>query len=322
MTENNPFEITSDKFNSGKLDGKYRHNWVEESFVFEEKSERQVQTTATRNYLGISVSSLKFWVLAAIILAGLFLILIRVLYLQGWRGDYYRVLAEGNRIRLKPIPAERGIIYDSNNLELVQNIPSFVLAIIPRDLPQDQSARFQVVSKVSQSSGLTPAQIEEIIRRYKSYSFESLVVKENLDYNTALQLYIENANLPGVLIESGTKRLYLNAISSTPSLSLSHLLGYMGKLSDEELAKLHQAGYLPSDNIGKSGLEKQYESELRGKYGRKKIEVDSMGREQSVLAEDPPRPGKNITLSLDLEAQAQLEKIVRGYLDRSGNTEL
>jgi penicillin-binding protein 2 len=137
-----------------------------------------------------------------------------------------------------------------------------------------------------------------------------------LDYETALKLYIENANLPGILIEKGTKRLYPNRAPDETygTLRLSHLLGYLGKLNEDDLFSLKDKGYLSTDNLGKTGLEKSYEEILRGTYGKKKVEVDALGREQNVLAEDPPTPGKNLVLSLDVEAQVKLEKLLSTQL--------
>jgi penicillin-binding protein 2 len=134
-----------------------------------------------------------------------------------------------------------------------------------------------------------------------------------LDYDTALTLYIENATLPGVRVESTSERSYYGgSVSSSPSLlSLSHILGYVNKLTDTELDDLRNSGYLLADKIGRVGVEKTYETALRGVAGRKKIEVNSLGREQSVLAVDPPLPGKDVILSIDVAAQKKMEDLVR-----------
>ena len=96
------------------------------------------------------------------------------------------------------------------------------------------------------------------------------------------------------------------------------MLGYLGKLNEKELAELHTRGYLPSDYLGKSGLEKEYEGVLRGKYGRKKLKLILGGREQNVLAEEAPAPGQNLVLSIDLEAQNKLEDLIKEMLRRTG----
>lgn len=311
----NLFNIQEDKIPHGNLEGKYNHNWVEESFNFETKSGKQISIAHTKTYLGTSISKKKVFIMGLMIAAGLAIMAGRTFYLQTIKGDYYRGLAEGNRIRLRPIFSERGIIYDKFHTELVENVPNFSLTMIPQDLPRDREKRGVIIDKVVSLSGVPKEKIDDLLKRYSSYSYASLVVKENLDYQSALKLYIQSSQLPGISIEKGSKRKYVvGSDASNSAISVSHLLGYLGKLNDEETGKLKDKGYLLFDNIGKTGLEKTYESELRGKYGIKKVEVNALGREQTVLAEDPPQPGKNLVLTLDLEAQKKLETIMKNML--------
>ena len=314
----NPFNISEDKINHGSLEGKYNHNWVEESFNFESQSGKQVPIAHTKTYLGTSISKKKIFILGIIILTGLTIMAGRTSYLQIIRDDYYRGLAEGNRIRLRPILSERGIIYDKFHIELVENVPNFSLAMIPQDLPRDKEKREVIIDKVVSLSGVPKEKIVDLLKKYSSYSYASLVIKENLDYQSALKLYIQSSELPGISIEKGSKRKYVSNINSTSSsLSISHLLGYLAKLNDEEIGKLKDKGYLLFDNIGKTGLEKIYEAELRGKYGIKKVEVNALGHEQTVLAEEPPVPGKNLVLTVDLEAQKKLEELMKNMLSKT-----
>ena len=317
MIDQEPFKNLEGSKSEGRLAGKYRHAWVEESFDFEMGA---APAPEKRNYLGTSITAKKIKIFLGVIVICLVVIYSRIFYLQIVKGSAYRLLAEGNRLRLRPIIAERGIIFDRFKTPLVENVPSFSLAIVPQDLPPAKEARQKIISQISQISGVAGDYIQEILKRYGSYSLESLVIKENLDYDSALKLYINSANLPGVLIEKGTKRHYLSGekIAVGAPFSLAHVLGYLGKLNEKELAELHTRGYLPSDYLGKSGLEKEYEGVLRGKYGRKKIEVDTWGREQNVLAEEAPAPGQNLVLSIDLEAQNKLEDLIKEMLRRTG----
>lgn len=316
MRERQLFDYSDSKISSGNLNGKYKKSWVEGSFIFEGNAGKQIKPPQTKSYLGLSFESRRVKLMMGIIFLGLFLVFLRVFYLQIINGGYYRELAEGNRVRLRPIPAERGIIYDCFGHELVQNVPNFSLAIVPQDLPRKEEEREALILKVSEIGGVDSQVIRDLIKKYKNYSYESLIIKENLDYDTALKLYIQNSDLPGIQIEKGTKRYYLNSADDPDAnlLSLSHLLGYLGKLNDEELARLKNSGYLLTDNLGKTGLEKIYENELRGKYGRKKIEVNAAGKEMNVLAEEAPVPGKNVYLTLDKEAQAEMEKLIKQRL--------
>ena len=312
MSDLRPFNIKGEGEKTGRMKHKYRMSWVEDSFHGEVHDATVGVDGEARNYVGRGIPLWRIVTALVIFALGVGVVMTRVFVLQIVKGNEYRDLAEGNRIRLRPIPSERGIIYDRFGKELVQNIPSFSLAIVPQDLPKDKEKRQQVVQTLSTRAEIPEEEIKSLLEKYKNYSYESLVVKENLPYDTALKLYVENADLPGVLVESGTKRKYLNNTSST--LSLSHVLGYLSKLNEEELSELKSVGYLPSDNIGKSGLEKNFEAVLRGEYGKKKIEVNALGHEQNVLAEEAPHPGNNLYLSLDLEAQSKLEEIAKTHL--------
>ncbi len=314
------FEIESENNDWQKLEGKFRHNWVEENLHLENQSFKHTTSTGTRKYLGKSI--LKKRLLAFIIILGLGIstIFFRSFYTQIIKGDYYRNLAENNRIRIRPIAAERGTIFDRFGKQLVQNVPNFSLSIVPQDLPTNKTKRQEVIVKLASLSGLTEDYIQNLLLKYKNYSYESLVLKDNLDYDTSLKIYIESVQMPGILVEGGTKRNYIYSSNTNASstMSLSHVLGYLGKLNDKELEENHANGYQVSDGIGKTGIEKNYEKDLRGIYGRKKIEVNSTGREQNVVAEEPPTPGKNLWLTIDLEAQNKLEQLIKNYVATHG----
>lgn len=311
--DSNPFQIRVDKINDNKLSGKYRKTWVEESVIFEKQFGRHRPLFGTRNYIGNSINKKTLLIFLGIIAAVFLIIFTKSFFVQIVKGDYYADLAEGNRLRVKPIPAERGIIYDRFGKQLVQNVPSFNLAIVPQDLPKNPIERNELIVRVAQTSGVPAENIQNLIKKYKNYSYESLIIKENVDYETALRLYIDSADSPGILIESGSKRdyLYTHEEKTDAVLSISHLLGYLGKLNDQEFINLRNVGYILSDNLGKAGIEKTYESILRGQYGKKKVEVNAAGQEQSVVAQETPISGENLYLSIDFEAQKKLEDLVR-----------
>ncbi|MEK7680596.1 MAG: penicillin-binding protein 2 [Patescibacteria group bacterium] len=311
------------KTNDGapNLKGKYNHDWVEESFNFERSSGKQVKISQTKDYLGKSVDLKKISFFSLIIILGIFIILIKIFYLQILKGEHYRGLAEGNRIRIKPVISERGVIFDKKGNELVQNVPNFSLALVPQDVPKEPKKRDEVIKKVEELSGVSKSQIVELLERYRAYSYASIVIKENLDYESALRLYIESSRMPGISIEKGSKRQYsinVEVKSNSSTISLSHILGYLGKLDEKQSLELKNNGYLLADNIGKMGLEKYYEKELRGKYGNKKVEVDAFGHEQTILSENAPVPGQDLKLTLDLEAQRKLESLLEIALKKTG----
>ncbi|OGH83776.1 MAG: penicillin-binding protein 2 [Candidatus Magasanikbacteria bacterium RIFOXYA2_FULL_44_8] len=320
MTDQPLFEIESNSRDRGDLSGKYKHIWVEESLAIEPHFAEDAPTRLSGSYLGASINNKKkFWALR-VMLVGLTIIIFRLLYLQLWHGEDYRDLAEGNRIRLVPITAERGIIFDRFNKEMVVNVPSFALTIVQRDLPRDLTEKEMVLRKLSEISDMPYSEIVAILKKFSNYAYESITIKEDLDHATAIKLYVQNPALPGIAIETGTKRYYPHDITSSTKklLSSSHIIGYIGKLNDEELKFDQNNEYLPTDNIGKTGIEKFYEKDLRGKYGQKRIEVDAFGREQSVLAEESPIPGKNLYLTIDAEAQEKLEFLMAEQMRMKG----
>ncbi len=316
------FEISENTSHRADLKGKYRLAWVEESLDYEKEVNERLATPHTRSYLGTSIRGRKVIIFSALLAVGFLLIVAKTFYLQIIKGEHYRTLAEENRIRTFPVPSERGIIYDRFNKELVQNIPSFTLSIIPADLPRSSEEREALLARVAAISGISVDDLKKNVTKFNSYAYQSLVIKENLDYQSALKLYIENADLPGILIQSASKRYYpvsdTRSPSSTPSFA--HILGYLSKINDQELTDRRNEGYQLSDSIGKTGLEKTYERELRGVYGTKKIEVDARGKERNALAIDPPQPGKNIVLTIDIEAQEKLEEAVKKSLSTNKKT--
>jgi penicillin-binding protein 2 len=317
----NPFfGASSNKPIFDKLSGRFRKSWVEASFHFDGIQGRNIPLPKTAFHIKSSITQRKIVVLLTVSLVFFSLVIGRVFFLQIIKGGEYRTLAEGNRQRIIPIPAERGLIYDKTGLQLTKNIPKFSLALVPQDLPRGTEDRRRIVERLAEITGQEIEEIRDILNKYGSYSYESIIIKENLDYETALSIQIAAADLPGINITRGSKRLYFPEVTTSTDMmrakpsTFSHILGYLGKLSSEELTEMYSAGYLPSDDIGKVGVEKSYEDTLKGVYGKRRIEVDALGREQSLIAEESPQPGNHVYLSVDIDVQENLERIVRQYL--------
>ncbi|PIR04131.1 MAG: penicillin-binding protein 2 [Candidatus Magasanikbacteria bacterium CG11_big_fil_rev_8_21_14_0_20_39_34] len=314
----NLFGLEIDNENFPKLFGRYRLNWVEDSFNFEKGTHKQIPVVFSGEHVGKSFLFSGHRVFFGFICIVFSLLLIRLFYLQIVHGEDMRVLAEGNRQRTLPIQAERGLIFDRNGVQLTENIPSFALVILPQDLPQNKEEKKLVLKKLSKISGISYEDIDATIQEYSLYSYESIVILDDMDYEEALKVRIASAELPGVQVQSGSKRFYTYPTSSAHSLA--HILGYEGKISQKELSGdadhtgLHEVGYLPSDLIGKTGVEQEYENLLRGMYGKKVIEIDATGHERLSLSETPPQPGQHIQLSIDLNMQNALERIIQEHM--------
>jgi penicillin-binding protein 2 len=302
-------------------------SWVEDSFTFENGVGRQVALPQSDQFFGRSTSNKSIFYLFLFFCFAFILLWSRLVHLQLVQGAYYRERADINSERIVSIPSERGIIYDRNDIPLTQNIPSFSLAISPQDLSRKSEELSRVAKRLAELTGKPEQEISSTLNDFRSNKnkYRSLIIQENLDYDTALNFQVEASDLPGIHIERGSKRLYYESYSPnwTPLLeknatttvsSLSHVLGYLAKVSPSELSTLETKGYLLSDSIGKNGIEKFYEEYLRGIYGKRRVEVDTSGRQQVVLSEEAPKPGNHVILSLDLKIQSKLEEIMKANL--------
>lgn len=328
--------------NKGKLSGKYRFAWVEDSFTPKSISQSEDIMYSGTSHIGTSFSDRKMFSFLVSITLLILTMVGRLVYIQILEGGTYEVKAEGNRQRIIPVPSERGLIFDRNGVQLTQNIPNFSLAVVPQDLPRDKTKLQQVINRLSEITGTDAKNIEETLYKYRNYRHDSIVITEDIPYDTALKILIASEDLPGIAVHRGSKRLYLTnnpeglAITTSTEVfseneiaqienasrdnSLSHVLGYIGKLSPEDLEEYYEQGYLPSDSIGKMGVEESYEQQMRGTYGHKRIEVDSKGAEQAVIAAEDPIPGSHIKLSIDYKIQQKMEDLINAWLKANNRT--
>ncbi|MBP9732430.1 MAG: penicillin-binding protein 2 [Candidatus Magasanikbacteria bacterium] len=322
----------------GKMKGKYRFAWIEDSFTPKSIAQSEDIIYSGTSHIGTSFSDIKMFSFLVVITTILLTIAMRLVYIQILEGEEFAVKAEGNRQRAIAVPAERGLIYDRNNIQLTQNIPNFSLAIIPQDLLRDERGITEVINKLSEITGTAAVEIQEMLEKYREYRHESIVIIEDIPYDQALKILIISDQLPGITIQRGSKRLYLTnnlnkeiiadsellpeeihaATTTTDANSLSHILGYIGKLSPNELEEYYEKGYLPSDSIGKVGVEQSYEAYMRGIYGERRIEVNSRGAEQSVIATVNPTPGNHLKLSIDYKMQKEMERLLNEWLLKNG----
>ncbi len=306
MRQNNLFE--EDAVSGIRYKIKQRGDeWVETSFG---KKSWGGGSADGASFLGPSISRKKFFVTKILIVLILAAVAAKACYLQIIQGEKYKAWAEANRVRRIPIVAKRGIIYDRNQKPLVQNIPDFYLALIPDDLPSDEKEKIELIQKISQITEMPPENIEERLSLFSPYNYQSVPVKTNITYEQAIKLQILNHTYPTVQVETGIARKY-----DMPQ-SLSHVLGYLRKVNKMDLEK--NPGYFPTDDIGKDGLESQYENILRGTYGRKEIEVDALGRQTTVLAKETPVAGNDLILSIDIELQKKVEEVLKKHMAANG----
>ena len=238
---------------------------------------------------------------------------IQLINLQVIQGADFKQQSAINAIREAPTSAARGLIYDRNGKPLVSNSARFSVTIVPGDLPdRGEEAVYRMISNVI---GMPPEEIAQKVTDgvEASGEFNPAVIKTDIDRDTALILMELEPHAPGLKVEVDPARTYL-----TGDL-LSHVMGYIGPISAEEYAAMADEGYGYQDYIGKSGVEASYEDILRGKSGKKLIEVDAAGRELRTISERPPIDGTNVVLSIDLALQQQVTDILKQYGSTSLN---
>jgi penicillin-binding protein 2 len=244
----------------------------------------------------------KFWI-------GIFLVIViialRTAHLQIVKGYYYIQRAENNRIHKIVIKAPRGIIVDRKGNELVANVASFDLVLVADFLPKDNLARKEVLDKCFSAFSLSQPD---------DFSFDSsqlYLLEENITREKAIETEILKEECPGFLVEKTAVREY-----KYPFL-FSHALGYMGKVAKEDLVE--NSDYLITDNIGKTGIEKYWEKNLRGKAGFEYVEVNSSGKILRNLENSAPYPGNRLVLGIDKDLQAVLYQSMENiFKDKKG----
>jgi penicillin-binding protein 2 len=227
--------------------------------------------------------------------------------LQIVQGEYNSRLAVENRIRNKLQPAPRGLIYDRNGKILASNQPGYALIVYPGDLPEEESKAEQIYSKLKKYIDINKKDWQKIIEQ-QLYPLEPIALKDNLTQNQSLILRELTSDIKGVNVEDRIKRKY----KSDPSLS--HLIGYTGKINQSEFDTLGYKDLSLSDYVGKTGLEKEYDEYLRGEKGIKQVEVDSLGRVDRVLAEKGAQVGNSLVLSLDYDLEKKSKEILAKML--------
>ncbi|MFA6551049.1 MAG: penicillin-binding protein 2, partial [Patescibacteria group bacterium] len=311
----NPFAARGSGLTEAKLAAGYRLRWTEEGML----GEREAETAGEK--IGRNIAYQKINWLMIIIAAGFLVLLSRAIYLQAYQGDYYNELAQYNRLRRDRVNADRGVIYDSQRKVLADNAPIFYLQFIPAHAlaGEKEGYNFAVTTKIIGDI------LGEEAEKNLDYSFlnfqhkpleanQPQIVADKIDYNQAMKLMMREKEMPGISVNVRPQRQY-----RLDALSLSHVLGYTGVISENEY---EQGGekYALTDYVGKLGLEKFWENELAGKAGEKYIEVDALGKEKRVISERPKQDGASLLLGIDSTLQTKLETELIAQLATTGAT--
>lgn len=224
----------------------------------------------------------------------------RLTYLQVVKGPEYQRLAEGNRTRQVNVVAPRGDFFDRNGVVLVASRPGFVVSIVPGNKPVPSA----VITQTAAILGMDAKEIVDRLARSKS-AFEPVRLKIDVGQHIVAAIEERRAELPGVVVEILPVRSYVHNQMGV------HVFGYVSEISETELASMGDQGYRAGDLIGQSGLERKYDSFIKGIDGGSQIEVDVAGRMVQVLAKKEPIPGNNLVLTIDY----RLQKVAEEALD-------
>jgi penicillin-binding protein 2 len=256
-------------------------------------------------------SRLRFLAFGLAVVLGAGALSARLFAIQVSGSTPYTALAASTRTVVEALPSTRGVIYDRDGKPLVSNIASYTVKIRPSDLPE--SRRAEVVATLAALLGADAADINVAIDSNPGSRFDLVRVAQDVDPQVAALIAESGPELPGVVVVVETRRDY-----EMGSL-FAHVLGYTGPINGTELTGLKAAGYLPDDLLGRAGVEKTYESELRGTYGLQTVEQDAAGREIQVLRTDQPAiGGSSLRLTLVAREQQLAQKALQWGMKAAG----
>ena len=267
-----------------------------------------------------------------VVLLGLLILLVfgvftrRLWRFQFVQGQTYRREAEQQSTKLVTVPASRGVIYDRNGEQLVRNVPSFTVSVIPADLPEDEEQAKAVLVRLAvlldlpytAANGVEQNEEQEeepAVRGIKEMvedvpyvaPYRPIVIDRNVKRDEALLVAQEAGHLPGVSVEVESVRDY------PYGTLVSQVLGYLLPIPEESEEAYREEGYDPAtDRVGTAGIEATYEDALKGEKGRQVVEEDVLGRVRRVVEERAaPIPGENVHLTLDVGLQQVAEDALR-----------
>jgi len=232
----------------------------------------------------------------------------RAAWMQIHEQPMYQSMAEANRLRSAPVWPRRGIVRDRTGQILADNVSRFQVTLTPRDLPDPSDGLDLEIGEVARLLGLSVADLAPAVNASGTARDESVLIADRIPYEQAMAIAVAMPHLPGFRLDVRPERRYP---MSTEIPSLSHILGYVGKISDDEYQTRKDAGYEHADEIGKTGIERSYETRLRGTIGEQTTEVDAHGRIKGFAGEKPAVDGEDIQLTIDANLQRAAEQALR-----------
>lgn len=237
-------------------------------------------------------------ILKGFIFSALSILSVGLFHAQVLRGGYYQNLSEHNRIRLVPLEAPRGHVFDHEGRLLATNRPSYDLVATPEDVTPD------VYPELAKLLNIPQKEVRKRMSADREYPFAPVVLAGDISKELLFRVEELRPELAGIAIQTETIRSY-------PYGSVaSHLIGYLGKINPDEYNTKERDRFGLNSLIGRAGVEKVFDSRLRGWRGGKQVEVNARGERIRVVAEKQPVPGEDITLSVDLEFEKRLMALI------------
>ncbi len=226
-------------------------------------------------------------------LALMFVIIGRLYYLQVYQADRYKTLADENRISTRLLIPPRGVIYDRNQVQIATNKQNFQALIVAEQTLNVQET-LDAFKKIMPLSDAEEERIKKDLRRNRS--FVPIKIKDNLTWEEVSRIQLHASDLPGIIIDEGLSRYY------PFGEKMAHVLGYVSSVSDKDV-KDDPLLEVPGFKIGKSGVEKLFEKDLRGQGGNLKLEVNAYGRIMKEIERNDGIAGKRKDLTIDSRLQ-------------------
>ncbi|WP_296808715.1 penicillin-binding protein 2 [Thiocapsa sp.] len=234
------------------------------------------------------------WIAATLVIVALSLVVVRLTHLQVDQHDHFSVLSRDNRVKVQPLPPARGLVYDANGVLLADNHPSFSLEITIEKV-DDLDATIEELSRVILIEPRDRARFER--QKQQRMRFQGVPIRLNLTPTEVARFAVDGHRFAGVDIRAELVRTYPLGEDT------AHVLGYVGRINEQELARIDKSNYAGSHFIGKGGLEKAHEALLHGQVGYQQVEVNARGRVIRTLESQPPVSGKDLHLYLDIGLQ-------------------
>ena len=244
----------------------------------------------------------KIFILLIVLVLFFIIYIYRLFSMQIVQGEQYRSQSQRISSQITVISAQRGEIFDRNALlPIVINTDSFAVEVTPGEIPKDRYDT--VILKLAQYLGISKTDIDKKIPKNMRRSYSNFQIKSNVPFTVISNIAENKIDLPGVSWVSKPTRNYQH------TLSMSHIVGYVGDINQDEMTVLYNQGYKKTSIVGKTGIEKQYDSLLQGKEGREMSTVDVHGR---IISDtpivEPPEMGKSLVLTIDSDIQKLVEE--------------